>query len=83
MDYEFFGITMATKTGRTLYLKCSDKETKDPYKVLMDWTFNIDEACLWEDYDSCNKFAKEYFKIFNNYNVEQINVNSSMKCYLV
>ncbi len=83
MDYEFYGITMKTKTGRTLYLRCSNKETKNPYKILMDWTFDINEACLWEDYNTCDKFAKKYFKNFNQYNINLINVGyNNLKCYV-
>lgn len=81
MDYVFYGITMKTKKGQTLYLKCSDRETKNPYKTLFDWTFNIDEACLWEDDTVVEEFARGYFKNFKNYNIEQINVSQNMKCY--
>ena len=85
MDYAFYGITMKTKKGQTLYLKCSSREVKgDPYKVLFDWTFNVEEACLWESDDECERSAKDYFKKFNNYEVRQININPiSLKTYLV
>lgn len=84
MDYIFYGITMLTKKGQRLYLSCSSKKTKDPNRMLMEWSFDIEKACLWDSDQDCNKFATDYFKEFNNYEIRQINVGrNSMKTYLV
>ncbi len=75
MKHVFYGITMVSRNGKTLYLKCSERETKDPYKVLMDWSFNVNEACLWESYRDCRKFANSYFKNFDRFNINTITVD--------
>lgn len=82
MDYVFYGITMKTRNNKTLYLKCSSRESKNPYKVLFDWTFDKSEACLWEADHECEKFAKEYFRNFSGYKITQMNIDAnSLKVY--
>ena len=79
MNYYLYGITMKTSGGKTLYLKCSSRETADPYKVLMDWSFNKEATCLWESYEDCEKFAKKYFKNFSNYSISLFGINNSLR----
>lgn len=60
----FYQITMETKTGTKLYL---DMMTGSP-----TWSFNPHNACYWDDELTAERFAKEWFKTFTGYKVEEV-----------
>lgn len=59
-----FVITMKTKNGKTLYLYSNDAEK-------FEWTFDMEKAYADDCYSSIEKFAKNYFKHFNNWCIEE------------
>ena len=69
MREDFVAIAMINKQGRKMYLKASDK----PFKgVVCEWSFDYNEA-IWFNTDSeAEKFAKQYFKSFNNWCLEDV-----------
>ena len=69
MTYDFEVITMKTKEGKTLYLKASDKESKN---IVCEWTFDKQTAIWFEIDGSAEKFAKSYFRTFNKWIIENI-----------
>lgn len=82
MNYVFYGITMKASNGKTLYLKCSNRESKNWYKPLMSWTGDVNEACLWDTYHECVLFANSYFKRFSKYSINTITINqNNLKTY--
>ena len=69
MREDFVAIYMVNKKGRKMYLKASDKPSKN---VVCEWTFDYDEA-IWFNTDSeAEKFAQSYFKSFDKWAVADV-----------
>ena len=69
MREDFVAIAMVNKKGRKMYLKASDKPSKN---VVCEWSFDYNEA-IWFNTDSeAEKFAKQYFKSFANWCLEDV-----------
>lgn len=65
----FYRVIMKTKTGKKLYLICTNIYPND--KVRCTWEFD-DENAIWFDTDTqAEKFCKMYFKNFNEYEIEE------------
>lgn len=65
----FYRIVMKTKSGKKLYLKCTDIYTND--KIRCEWEFSSENA-IWFDTDTqAEKFCNMYFKNFKNYEIEE------------
>ena len=62
--YKFYVICMKTKNNYKLYLSCS-------FGKSMKWD-NKEEACWFENYEEAERFAKQYFKNFNKWFIEEI-----------
>lgn len=63
----FYQITMETKTGKKLYL---DMMTGSP-----TWSFNPHNTCIWNDEQTATRFAKDWFKNFTGYKVEEVGID--------
>lgn len=63
----FYQITMLTKTEKKLYLSMVEG---DP-----TWSFNPHTACYWNDEDTAEQFAKNWFKNFKAYKVEEVGID--------
>lgn len=61
---ELFVITMVARNGKTLYLYTDDGEK-------FSWTFDMNIAYADDCYSSIEKFAKNYFKHFKDWNIEE------------
>lgn len=60
----FYSITMKTKNNKKLYLKEGKGNS-------LEWTFNRDE-CIWFELEQqAINCAKNYFKNFNNWFIEE------------
>lgn len=64
----FYGITMKTKTNKTIYLEMG--------AVAPKWTFDIQETCLFETREQAQKFCVEWFRNFKDYKIVEIKVNN-------
>lgn len=73
MGEMFYGITMITKRGKKLYL--SFMKQNNP-----TWSFNVDNTCLFETYEQCESFAKNWFKNFDNYKIVAVRINNKLNC---
>lgn len=62
----FAVICMNCRNGKKLYLKCGVNDR-------MEWTFDKSESCWFGYKDQAEKFAKNYFKNFQNWFVEEFN----------
>ena len=59
----YYRIIMKTYDGKKLYLK-------DGVGKSCEWTFNKQEALWFETNKEAEDFAKQYFKNFSNYEIE-------------
>lgn len=66
MKEKMYVITTRGRNGKEIYLKCSDKETRDG-KILMEWTENIDDAMATFFICDAEKCAENYFKNFKKW----------------
>lgn len=63
---EYFNIiTMKTKTGRTLYAKAGHGKS-------IEWTFDKQDAIWFQTEEEAEKFCKNYFKNFKDYEIETV-----------
>lgn len=69
MSYDFVAIAMEDKKGRTLYLKASDKPSKN---VVCEWTYDYDEAIYFNCPSEAEKFANHYFKNFKGWILKEV-----------
>lgn len=58
-------VTMQTKTNKVLYLTMHTDNEKPA------WTFDKNDACVWENDDVCKKFAEKWFKSFDGWKVRE------------
>ena len=58
-------ITMQTKTDKTLFLTMHTTNGKPA------WTFDKQDACIWENDILARKFAKKWFKHFNGWAIRE------------
>lgn len=68
---ELFVIATRGRNNKEIYLKCSDKESKN--KILMEWTEDITEAMATFNYSEISECAKNYFKNFNKWYITSYN----------
>lgn len=70
-DYEknFFEftyiVTMQTKNNKRLYLTMHTTNGKP------QWTFDKEDACIWNDERTCKKFCLKWFKKFKDYSIRE------------
>lgn len=69
MCCDFVAIAMEDKKGRTLYLKASDKPSKN---VVCEWTYDYDEAIYFNCPSEAEKFANHYFKNFKGWILKEV-----------
>lgn len=62
---DFSIITMKTKTDRTLYAKAGHGKS-------IEWTFDKQDAIWFQTEEEAEKFCKNYFKNFKDYEIETI-----------
>ena len=62
---DFSIITMKTKTGKKLYLKSGKVNA-------VEWTFDKQDAIWFQTEEEAEKFCKNYFKNFKDYEIETI-----------
>lgn len=74
MKEEFYLITMIAKNGKKLYLKASDKPLKKD-TTIFEWSFDKKNAIWWNTFNETEKFAKNYFKNFKKWEIEEIVVS--------
>lgn len=67
MRYDFYVISMTTANGKTLYLGESGRS--------LGWFFDYDKGVYFETYTEAEKFAKDYFKHFDKWEVKEVYVN--------
>jgi hypothetical protein len=67
MVEEFVVITMLTKTDKKLYLSMQNAKPT--------WSFDPDEACVWDFEEEAQKFADNWFKGFKDYSIEPYRIN--------
>ena len=67
MKEYFYQITMETKTGKKLYLSMTEGNPT--------WCFNPYTACYWNDEQKATRFAKDWFKNFYDYKVEEVGID--------
>lgn len=72
MKEKLYVIATKGKNNKEVYLKCSNKETKDG-KILMEWTENIDEAMATFTYTETEECANNYFKNYNKWYIREYN----------
>lgn len=63
---QMYVIATRGRHGKEIYLKCSEKETKNN-KILMEWTEDIDEAMATFSYTETEDCAKKYFKNYKKW----------------
>lgn len=66
---DFVAIIMNDRKGRILYLKASDKFSKN---VICEWTYDYDEAIYFNCPAEAEKFANNYFKNFKNWALKDV-----------
>lgn len=64
-QYDFFAITTVTKNNKTLYFWFDNNGNRS-------WTFNKQDACVWDDDDTAKAFGNSWFNKFNGWKVESI-----------
>ena len=64
MTEQFSLISMQTKNGKTIYLGEQDNS--------FGWTFNYNNALWFNTYDEAERFARDYFKNFKNWEIKDI-----------
>lgn len=69
MRYDFVAIAMEDKKDRTLYLKASDKPSKN---VICEWTYDYNEAIYFNCPSEAEKFANDYFKNFKGWILKEV-----------
>ena len=62
---DFSIVTMKTKTGKKLYLKSGKGKAAE-------WTFDKQDAIWFQTEEEAEKFCKNYFKNFKDYEIEYI-----------
>lgn len=62
---DFSIVTMKTKTEKKLYLKSGKGNA-------VEWTFDKQDAIWFQTEEEAEKFCKNYFKNFKNYEIETI-----------
>lgn len=63
----FYIITMKTKANKTIYLFANEKNNGK-----VEWCFRKKDAIWFETFRDAERFAKNYFKNFNNWVIEEI-----------
>lgn len=58
-------ITMQTKNDKTLYLSMWGKKPQ--------WTFDKQDACIWQDINICKKFGNKWFKNYKGWVIREHN----------
>ena len=61
VNNEFYVISMETRNGKKLYLKASDRNTKN---ICFEWTFDKSIAIWFDTITEIENFCKNYFKTF-------------------
>lgn len=69
--YVFYRIIMHTYNGKTLYLAENTWYGKNEEKINCSWDFSYKNALWFETYKEAEDFAKDYFKNFTNYEIEE------------
>lgn len=62
---DFSIVTMKTKTGKKLYAKAGHGKS-------IEWTFDKQDAIWFQTEEEAEKFCKNYFKNFKDYEIEYI-----------
>jgi hypothetical protein len=66
----FYRVTMKTKGGKKLYLCENSWYGKNAEKINCKWEFTKANALWFETKREAERFCKEYFKNFDNYEIE-------------
>lgn len=66
----FYRIIMKTKAGRKLYLCENSWYGKNAEKINCKWEFTKANALWFETKEDAINFCKDYFKNFDNYEIE-------------
>ena len=69
MEEIFYEITMNTKGGKPLHLAADNGNS-------CKWVFDRTNSIWFNTLEEAQKFAKQYFKNFKNYNIEEF-------CYFI
>ena len=67
--YDFVAIVMEDRKGRILYLKASDKPSKE---IVCEWTYDYDVAIYFNTNSEAEKFANSYFKSFKDWKLKDV-----------
>lgn len=69
--FDFVCICMKTRKGKKMYLCCGD--TLDSFV----WKFDKAESCMFNTEEQAEKFAKNYFKNFQGWELDSYKVHDT------